>query len=45
MHSSGITYQDVEQAADAVVGRGEKPTIARVRAEIDVAVLTRSMST
>lgn len=30
----GITEEDVHQAADAIVGRGERPTIERIRAEL-----------
>lgn len=30
----GITEEEVHQAADAIVGRGERPTIERIRAEL-----------
>lgn len=30
----GITEEDVHKAADAIVGRGERPTIERIRAEL-----------
>lgn len=30
----GITEEDVHQAADAIVSRGERPTIERIRAEL-----------
>ena len=30
----GITEEDVRGAADAIVGRGERPTIDRIRAEL-----------
>lgn len=30
----GITEENVHQAADAIVGRGERPTIERIRAEL-----------
>ena len=33
-HAPGISYEQVRNAADTLVGRGEKPTIQRVRAEL-----------
>ena len=30
----GITEEEVHQAADAIVARGERPTIERIRAEL-----------
>ena len=34
MARPGITYDEVAASADALVGRGEKPTIGAIRAEL-----------